>query len=199
MVYDNLTDEELVNLARSNEKDTVALEKIINKYKHAVNSVARSYFLNSGDSDDLIQEGMIGLFKAINTYDGSKSSFSNYVYLCIKSSIISAIKKSNAFKNVPLNNYVSIYGLNEDADDKNSAISDLSFDPEETFINRETANELKVCIKNVLSSLEFKILVLYLEGYTYAEIGERVNKPLKSIDNAIQRIRKKIVNIENKR
>ena len=189
MDYINLTDEQLVSLAQ--EKDTEAMSTVINRYKNLVKKVARSYFLIGGDTEDLLQEGMLGVFKAVETFNG-KSGFKSYVYICVKTSIISAIKKSNCDKNKPLNNYVSISG-NKDSDaDKNQFVISLESDPETDFINKEAEVELQNKIKSTLSNLEFNILSLFLKGYSYIEIGEKLNKNAKSIDNALQRIRKKL-------
>ena len=192
MDYRRYSDEELAKLCSGDTPDETALETLLMRYKHTVSSVARSYFLYNGDTDDLLQEGMIGVFKAISTYNG-KSSFKNYAYKCIKTSILSAVKKSSRLKNKPLFNYVSLSGLAEGDDaDKNPFLSDESFDPEERYINSEAEKELKNRIRSELSELEFEILTLYLCGYSYREIAEKTGKNAKSIDNAIQRIRKKI-------
>lgn len=192
MDFGNFTDEELVELCSGDTRDENALETLLIRYKHTVSSVARSYFLSNGDTDDLVQEGMIGVFKAISTYNG-KSSFKNYAYKCIKTSILSAVKKSSRLKNKPLFNYVSLSETAEGNDaDKSPFLSDDSFDPEERYINSEAEKELKSRIRSKLSDLEFDILALYLSGYSYREIAERTGKNAKSIDNAIQRIRKKI-------
>lgn len=192
MDFGNFTDEELVELCSGDTRDENALETLLIRYKHTVSSVARSYFLSNGDTDDLVQEGMIGVFKAISTYNG-KSSFKNYAYKCIKTSILSAVKKSSRLKNKPLFNYVSLSETAEGNDaDKSPFLSDDSFDPEERYINSEAEKELKSRIRSKLSDLEFDILALYLSGYSYREIAERTGKNAKSIDNAIQRIRKKL-------
>lgn len=191
MDYSLLTDEKLLELCTGENADEEALGALLMRYKHTVNSVARAYFLSGGDTDDLLQEGMIGVFKAISTYNG-KSSFKNYAYKCIKTTILSAVKKSGRLKNRPLYNYVPLTAEEGDDADKNSFLSDDSFDPEERYINDEAEKELKARIKEGLSDLEFKILSLYLAGYSYREIAEKTDKSVKSVDNAVQRIRKKI-------
>lgn len=191
MKYSNYTDEELAFLAKTDEN---ALERLMEKYKPMINAQARSYFLNSGDIDDLVQEGMIGVFKAITSFSG-KASFKTYVFTCVKTSIISAIKKSNRIKHKPLNNYVSLSGSDGDDADKTLLISDKNFDPEKNYIEIERENELKKEIKDSLSEFEHKILVLYLQGFSYADISEKTGKNEKSIDNAIQRIRKKLTKL----
>ena len=191
MKYSNLTDEELAFLAKTDEN---ALERLMEKYKPMINAQARSYFLNSGDAGDLIQEGMIGVFKAITSFNG-KSSFKSYVFTCIRSSIITAVKKSNRIKNKPLNNYVSLSGGDGDDEDKTLIISDKNFDPEKNYIEMEGEIELKRKIKEALSHFEHEILVLYLQGFSYADISKKTNKKEKSIDNAIQRIRRKLTKL----
>ena len=191
MKYNNLTDEELAFLAKTDE---IALERLMEKYKPLINAQARSYFLNSGDASDLVQEGMIGVFKAITSFNG-KSSFKTYVYTCIRSNIITAIKKSNRIKHKPLNNYLSLSGYDGDDEDKTLLISDKNFDPEKNYIEKEEEKELKNKIKENLSDFEHEILVLYLQGFSYSDISKKTGKKEKSIDNAIQRIRKKLTKL----
>lgn len=186
--YTALSDEELAVLARTDEG---ALEFLLEKYKQAVKSTARQYFLVGGDEEDLIQEGTIGLFKAINSYDG-KSPFKNYAFTCIKSVIISGIRKSTSNKHKPLNFYVPIYA---GEDDKNPMVKGEISDPEEEYINSETAAEFLGEIKASLSEYEFRILELYLQGYSYADVAEEIGSNVKSVDNAVQRIRKKITKV----
>ncbi len=191
MKYKNLTDEELAFLAKTDEN---ALERLMEKYKPLINAQARSYFLNSGDASDLVQEGMIGVFKAITSFNG-KSSFKTYVYTCIRSNIITAVKKSNRIKHKPLNNYLSLSGFDGDDEDKTLLISDKNFDPEKNYIEKEEEKELKNKIKESLSAFEHEILVLYLQGFSYSDISKKTNKKEKSIDNAIQRIRRKLTKL----
>ncbi len=191
MDYSAMSDEELLAACKNGKENEEALGVLLMRYKHTVNMVARAYFLSGGDTDDLLQEGMIGVFKAISTYNG-KSSFKNYAYKCIKTTILSAVKKSGRLKNKPLYNYISL-SSEEGDDDKNAFLSDDSFDPEEKYINDEAEKELKARIKESLSELEYKILNLYLAGYSYREIAEKTDKSVKSVDNAVQRIRKKIL------
>ena len=189
MIYVNLPDEKLVEMSKSG--DNLATETLILRYKNLVKGIARSYFLADGDPEDLLQEGDIGLFKAIEGFNGT-SSFKSYAYLCVKSAVISAIKKANSNKNKPLNNYISISGIDGSDTDKSDIVVDSGVNPETGYINKETEFELKENIKNTLSLLEYKILTKYLAGYSYLEIGSELSKPVKSIDNAIQRIRKKL-------
>ena len=191
MKYANLTDEELVLLAKTDE---VALERLIERFKPMINAQARSYFLYSGDIDDLVQEGMIGVFKAITSFNGS-ISFKSYAFTCIKNNIITAVKKSNTLKNQPLNNYLSLSGNDGDDADKTLLISDKKSDPEKNYIEMEDEKELKRKIKETLSAFENEILILYLQGFSYADISKRTGKKEKSIDNAVQRIRKKLTKL----
>ncbi len=187
-----LSDEELAVLAQ--RKDENAIEELFNRYKYIASSVAHSYFLNGGDSEDLLQEGLFAIFKAITSFN-AKSSLKTYVYTCVKNRIFNLIKSSNRYKNQPLNNYLSLSGGAEsDTEiDKTEIIIDKHFGPEEICINAESENELKSIINKVLSKFEYDILVYYLKGYSYREISEKIHKKEKSIDNAIQRIRRKIL------
>lgn len=189
----NLSDNELVKLAKT---DNEALETLFNRYKIMLNAICRSYYLINGDDDDVMQEGMIGLFKAINTFNESYV-FSSFAYRCIKNSIISAIKKSNTNKNKALNNFVSLSGSVEDDIDKSAIVSaGANHNPEFTFINSEAEKELRSKISELLTSLELEILRLYLDGYSYQDIASNLHKNVKSVDNAIQRIRKKLAELK---
>lgn len=184
------TDEQLVSLATSNNE--FAVEELFNRYKYIASSVARSYFLSGGDTEDLLQEGLFALFKAINTFNG-RASFKTYVYTCVKNRIFTIVKSSKTNKNLPLDNYLSLSGGIDDDVDKTTKIIDNEFGPEEVCINTESENELKEIISENLSKFEYRILFYYLKGYSYSEISAIVNKKEKSIDNAIQRIRKKLL------
>lgn len=188
MDYESLTDEGLVAVAKDDPK---AFECLYARYKNLVLSISRSYFLNGGDMDDLLQVGMIGVFKAVISYNG-KASFKNYASKCVKTNIISAIKTTNGNKQKALNNFISLTALTEDDTDKNSFISDGADNPEESYINKESFLETRQKIKSALSKYEYKICVLFLKGYSYEYISKKTNKNIKSIDNAIQRIRKKL-------
>lgn len=189
MTHINLSDEKLVELSKNG--DNKATETLILRYKNLVKAIARSYFLADGSPEDLLQEGDIGLFKAIEGFNGT-SSFKSYAFICVKSAVLSAIKKSNSNKNKPLNNYLSISGVDGNDSDKSEFVIDSGFNPETGYINKESADELIKEIKDNLSGLEHKILTMYLQGYSYGEISFELNKPIKSIDNALQRIRKKL-------
>lgn len=189
--YFALADEELVKLS---DKDTVALDAILLRYKKAVIKIARQYYVIGGEKEDLIQEGTLGLFKAVKNYNG-KFPFKNYAFTCIKNSIITAVKKDNKLSNRPLNFYVSLSGEDGEDIDKNVAVRSQADSPEEEYINYEREAELKADIKNALSDFENEILSLYLAGFSYADIAKKQNKTVKSVDNAVQRIRKKIQNL----
>lgn len=186
----NLTDNQLLALAKN--KDERAIEELLERYKYVAASVSRSYFLVGGANDDLLQEGMIGVFRAINTFDSEKAEFKTYVYTCVKSSIISSIKKHNTKKNQPLNAYISLSGYVDGDADKSLVIEDGRFRPEEMFIANESEIELFNDIKKVLSKNEFEIFKLYIQGYSYSDISIKVNKSQKSVDNSIQRLKKKV-------
>jgi len=174
-----------------------ALEYLINKYKSFVRAKARTYFLIGADREDIIQEGMIGLFKAIRDYKGDKlSSFRAFAELCITRQIITAIKTATRQKHIPLNSYVS---LNKPIFDEESdrtlmdIISEESIsDPEELMINREEFLGIENKMGEILSSLEWEVLTSYLEGKSYQEIAEELDRHVKSIDNALQRVKRKL-------
>lgn len=189
MEYKNLSDEQLVSLAQNN--DLKATDVLVERYKSTVASITRSYFLIGGDKEDLLQEGMIAMYSAMNSYNG-QVTFKSYVYTCVKNRIVSLIKISNNQKNKPLNNYVSLSGSVDGDADKTEIIIDSGFGPEEIFINRETVIELNQKIKKVLSEYEYTILSQYLTGLSYAQIAEKIGEKVKSIDNALQRIRQKL-------
>ena len=189
MDYIKLSDEELCELAQKKNND--AVDALINRYLKLVKSIVHHYYLTGGDLEDLIQVGQIAVFKAITTYSG-KAEFKYYVFKCIKNSIISAIKKANALKNHALNTSFSLSGLVTDEEDKNPLVADIKFDPVEKIVNLETEIELKNNISAILSKYENLILSYYLQGFSYVEISQLLNKSAKSIDNALQRIKKKI-------
>ena len=191
--YRNMSDEELAILSRTDE---CAAEMLMERYKKTVKSIARQYFLAGGDSDDLIQEGTLGLFRAITTYNGV-SAFKNYAFTCIKSSIISTVRKFTSDKSKALNYYVPLYADDESKDgDKTPIIKGEVIDPEEEYINTESEKELMSRVKGALSGYEYDILTMYLDGYSYTDIAEKQNKNVKSVDNAVQRIRKKITKVK---
>ena len=192
--YENMTDEEIVSLA---EKDRSAEEFLLNKYKNLVKSRAKMYFLAGGDNDDLMQEGIIGLFKAIHDYNSDKqASFYSFAELCVKRQIFTAIKTAARQKHQPLNTYISLNKpVYEDVSER-TLVETLaereSVDPEKLYIMHEKLKDIEKEIDEKLSDLEKRVLILHLQGMSYQEISEIINKPTKSIDNALQRIKKKL-------
>lgn len=192
--YSMKSDEEVVILA--NQGDLEALEYLIIKYKILVKSKVYTYYIAGADKDDIIQEGMIGLYKAIKSFDEKKSnSFKNFADMCVTSQIITAIKAASRQKHMPLNKSIS---LNKPLyEDSKSSIIDMieigpSQDPMELFISKEDLDFTEKKIQGMLSSLEKKVLKNYLEGKNYEEIGSILSINAKCIDNAIQRIKRKV-------
>ncbi len=193
--YDLKTDEEIAEEAKHGS--SVALEFLINKYKNFVKAKARSYFLIGADREDIIQEGMIGLYKAIRDFKGDKlSSFRAFAELCITRQIITAIKTATRQKHIPLNSYVSLNKPIYDEDSDRTLLDILSgakiTDPEELMINREEYHDIEFKMGEILSDLEWKVLMLYLEGKSYQEIAVELKRHVKSIDNALQRVKRKL-------
>ena len=188
MNYKDILDEQLAILSKT---DGQALEVLMDRYKIIINSQARKYFLHDGDMEDLVQEAMIGLFKAVMSYNG-KSTFKTYAYTCIKNNLITAVKKSNTFKNRSMVDYVSLSVKEGEDEDKTLLLSDVNFEPEKNYIERESVIETRETINKTLSKFENIILSLYLQGFSYEDIAKRTEKNKKSIDNAIQRITKKL-------
>jgi len=189
------SDEELVKQAK--DGDESATEYIINKYKNFVRVKAKSYFLVGADREDIIQEGMIGLFKAIRDFKEDKlSSFRAFAELCITRQIITAIKTATRQKHIPLNSYISLNKPVYDEDSDRTMLDILSgakvMDPEQVFIHQELSDDLRKKIKKNLSDLESQVLVAYLEGESYQEIATKLVRRVKSIDNALQRVKRKI-------
>ena len=189
-----LSDNELIALFKDGSEQAVTV--LTKRYKPIVSKICRKYFLIGGDNEDLIQEGMIALFRAIKTFNGS-SNFIAYASKCIKNQVLSVIKRYNSQKNLPLNNYVSLSGINDGASDKTDIAAGADLGPEATYINAERLDELNNEITKCLSKLENKIFTLYLDGLTYQEISDTTGKNLKSIDNTLQRIKKKVQEIKN--
>ncbi|MBC8588046.1 RNA polymerase sporulation sigma factor SigH [Paratissierella segnis] len=193
--FETMEDEEIVQMANSN--CPLALEFLINKYKNFVRSKARSYFLIGADRDDIIQEGMIGLFKAIRDYDSDKlTSFKSFAEICITRQIITAIKTATRQKHIPLNSYVSLNKPVYDEESERTLIEFISGnkieDPMELFIGREDMVVMENKIGEILSKLEIDVLMSYIEGKTYQEIATDLNREVKSVDNALQRIKRKL-------
>ncbi|MDR2736148.1 MAG: RNA polymerase sporulation sigma factor SigH [Gracilibacteraceae bacterium] len=190
-----LIDEEMVELAKLG--DSIAQEYLINKYKNFVRAKARSYFLIGADREDIIQEGMIGLFKAIRDFKGDKlASFRAFAELCITRQIITAIKTATRKKHIPLNSYVSLNKPIYDEDSDRTLLDVISgtriSDPEELIINREEFDDIEEKMGEILSSLEWEVLMAYLQGKSYQEIAVELDRHVKSIDNALQRVKRKL-------
>ena len=193
--YAHMTDEEVVHLCQ--QGDSLAQEYVFNKYKNFVRSKARSYFLIGADHEDIVQEGMIGLYKAIRDYRPDKlSSFRAFAELCITRQIITAIKTATRQKHIPLNSYVSLnkplYDEESDRTLLDVIIEGRASNPEELIIGQEDLSSIHAKIDEVLSSLEQEVLRSYLDGKSYQEIADNLGRHVKSIDNALQRVKHKL-------
>lgn len=191
--YESMSDEDLVIEIRLGDQD--ALDFLINKYKNFVRAKARSYFLIGADHEDIVQEGMIGLYKAIRDFRGEKlASFKAFAELCITRQIITAIKTATRQKHIPLNSYVSLDKPSHDDSDRTlyDTLTGGRLNPEEIYINQEEYNDIEDKISQILSDLERKVLMLYLDGRSYQEIAADLNRHVKSIDNALQRVKRKL-------
>lgn len=184
--YKELTDEELVEKIR--EGETACMDALIERYKRQVRNQARTLYLIGGDNDDLIQEGMLGLFKAIRDYRPEKEvSFEAFARMCISRQLYSAVQAAGRQKHVPLNTYVELSEQLDTQDDRPQGKS-----PEELLIDRENMERLQAEIWELLSPMEKKILRAYLEGESYTAIASGLGRSPKSVDNALQRIRRKL-------
>ena len=195
--YNNMSDDELLELI--NKKDTDALDFLICKYKDLVNSKVNKYFIIGAEKEDIVQEGLIGLYKAIKDYKPDKqNSFKSFANLCIERQLITAIKSSNRQKHMPLNSYLSLNMTafeNEDGNNDTQIVDMLENtvieDPLDTITKKEYFSSVENVIDSSLSDFEKKVLNRYVQGESYVKIAERLDAPVKSVDNAIQRIRKK--------
>ena len=183
--FEKMTDEEVVLKAK--EDNVLAQEYLLHKYRKFVRAKARSYFLIGAEREDIIQEGMIGLYKAIRDFKGDKlSSFRAFAELCVTRQIITAIKTATRQKHIPLNSYVSL----------NKPIYEVSgvkvANPEDMIISREEFVDIENKMNNILSDLEWRVLISYLDGKSYQEIATELNRHIKSIDNALQRVKRKL-------
>lgn len=182
---------------KASNGDTIALEHIITKYKNFVKAKAKSYFLVGADKEDIIQEGMIGLYKAIRDFDGNKTnSFKCFAEICITRQIITAIKTATRQKHIPLNSYVSlnkpIYDEESDRTLLDIIATSIITDPEELIISKEELRNIESKMNEILSKLELEVLELYLNGKSYQYIADRIGRDVKSIDNALQRVKRKM-------
>ena len=194
--FDSMTDEQVVRLAQ--DADSRALEYLLNKYKNFVRTKARSYFLIGADHEDIVQEGMLGLYKAIRDFkEDRQTSFRAFAELCITRQIITAIKTATRQKHIPLNSYISlnkpIYEEDSDRTLLDVMTEEGMSNPEEMIIDREDLSLIEGKIGQMLSDLEKDVLVRYMEGKSYVEIAGEMNRHVKSIDNALQRIKRKLL------
>ena len=195
--YENITDEDLIETIKSGDK--YALEYLINRYKELVNIKVSKYYIIGAERDDIMQEGLIGLFKAIKSYKADQhNSFKSFANMCIERQLITAIKTSNRQKHIPLNSYLSLNMsvYDEESDDtemmevfENSLIED----PLDTITKKEYYTSVEKAIDKALSDFEKQVLNRYVHGESYVEIARKLDAPVKSVDNAIQRIRKKAI------
>lgn len=191
----DIADEELIPIAR--EGQDKAIDELFERYKNFVRAKARSYFLIGADREDIIQEGMIGLYKAIRDYRGDKqSSFRAFAELCITRQMITAIKSATRQKHIPLNSYVSLNKpVYDDGSDRtliDMLSSTKSTNPEDLIIGREDYEAVESCIGEELSKFEKQVLLSYLLGKSYQQIGAELNRQPKAVDNALQRVKRKL-------
>jgi RNA polymerase sporulation-specific sigma factor len=192
-MYSDLSDDKLIEII-NDSKDDEATETLIKRYVPLVKRQSRSLYIMGADQEDLIQEGMIGIIKAVNDYQPDKgASFKTFAFMCVRRQLLSAITTSNNKNNSPLNGYISIYGDDEEnSSPLNELESDVYTNPEDIMMAKFRESTLISNIDRKLSVFEKKVLNQYLQGDSYQEIGEKLGKPAKSIDNAIQRIRTKL-------
>jgi RNA polymerase sporulation-specific sigma factor len=186
----------LIALAKSG--DAIAYDRIVRRYYGFVRLKASSYFLAGGDADDLIQEGLVGLYKAVRDYRTDReSSFRNFAELCITRQIITAVKTATRNKHTPLNQYVSFSASPASAQDGEPTLDEVIpgspiHDPVNQVISSEELRSLVSCLSTALSELESRVLSLYLDGYSYEQVGERLGCDTKTVDNALQRVKRKV-------
>ncbi len=196
--YGNLTDEQVISQIK--EGDEQALSFLLNKYRDLVNSKVGKYFIIGAEKEDIIQEGMIGLYKAIKCFNEEKqNSFKTFANLCVERQLITAIKSSNRQKHMPLNSYLSLNTSAYDNDDENGTELIETFkvdtveDPLDTIMKKELFDEIQTKMHKSLSKFEEQVLERFIQGESYDIIAKRLDTPVKSVDNAIQRIRKKAI------
>ena len=194
--YEQLSDEDVIKLIRSGDKN--ALDYIMNKYKNVVNIKVSKYFIIGAEKEDIVQEGLIGLYKAVKSFDMEKdNSFKTFANLCIERQLITAIKTSNRQKHMPLNSYLSL-NMSAYEDEESDTVIDVFDsnsieDPLDTITKKEYYIEIENAIDKSLSNFEKKVLNRFAKGESYVQIADKLNTPVKSVDNAIQRIRKKAI------
>jgi len=193
--FESMTDEEIVRIGQQGDEE--AVEFLLEKYKYFVRSKARGYFLIGADHEDIVQEGMIGLYKAVRDFKEERlSSFRAFAELCITRQIITAIKMATRQKHIPLNSYVSLNRPVYDDDSDRTLLDTVAkaeqADPEELFIGREDMQVIEQRLGKVLSPLEKQVLMLYMEGKSYQQISAEIGRHAKCIDNALQRVKRKV-------
>lgn len=198
--YTQMTDEKLIE--NINNEDKTALNCLLNRYNDLVNAKANKFFMIGAEKEDMIQEGMIGLYKAVKSFNLEKqSSFKTFANMCIERQLITAVKNSNRQKHIPLNSSISLnsaaYDDNEDVDKIDVLEIKGQNDPLDIIADQEYFKSMESKIKQCLSKFELQVLDEYEKGKTYAAIAEKLNSKVKSIDTAIQRIRKKALKIKD--
>lgn len=195
--YGDLSDEALSLLAQEGDKE--AERTLLLRYQNFVRFKTKDFFLTGGDREDLFQEGMIGLYKGMHSYKNTKNmSFRGFVDLCIKRQLITVIRSANTKKNSPLNNYVSLNS--QSSEDLDRVLEDIlsvdrnSIDPEEIILIKETTSSMEDLLKKNLSEFEWSILMEYLQGESYEDIGEKLGVTKKAVYNGIERVRRKVQN-----
>ena len=196
--FENMTDEQII--IEIQKGDQQAISYSMDKYKELVNMKVSKYFMIGAEREDIVQEGLIGLFKAIKTFKKEKnSSFKSFANMCIERQLITAIKTSNRQKHIPLNSYLSLNASAYDNEEEsgteliNTLDNKTVEDPLETLMKKEYINQMEENIEKTLSDFEKQVLDGYVKGYSYVTIAQKLDSPVKSVDNAIQRIRKKAV------
>lgn len=188
-----LEDDALVELARGGQDQ--AIDELLHRYRHYARAKARTYFLAGADKEDIVQEGMIGLFKAVRDFQADKNTaFRAFAELCITRQIITAIKTATRQKHIPLNSYVSLNKPTGHDDDRplEDALVQRAVDPAELVISAEEISSIRSSMGKLLSDLETEVLQLYMDGKSYQQIGDMLGRHVKSIDNALQRIKRKL-------
>lgn len=195
-LFESMTDEDVVAEAQQNN-NKLAQDYLLHKYKNFVRAKARSYFLIGAEREDIIQEGMIGLYKAIRDFKNDKqASFRAFAELCVTRQIITAIKTATRQKHIPLNSYVSLNKPIYEEDSDRTLLDVISgvkvANPEDMVISREESDDIENKMNDILSDLEWQVLMSYLDGKSYQEIAVDLNRHVKSIDNALQRVKRKL-------
>lgn len=194
---DNSQQDEYDIVLKASKGDKIALEYIIKKYKNFVKAKAKSYFLIGADKEDIIQEGMIGLYKAVRDFDASKTnSFKGFADICITRQIITAIKTATRQKHIPLNSYISLNKPVYDEESERTLLdiiaTSIVTDPEELIISKEELKHIESKMNELLSDLELQVVEYYLNGKSYQYIADKLKRDVKSIDNTLQRVKRKL-------